>query len=705
MTSPTAHTITECNDQSTLLISDRSEDMTEVINTHSALAVLVIHQVGREAESRQPKKIVSIEHCCCRVNKDRRDTSTRFESNHYRRKLESCKGPDKFTMIFIAELRKYDSMLLNSLEAILSFNHVTLYVLYPSKPIQVQLSHNTANSKSSYNLSAVCSEEALQMPSLSSSNQDLFNSHLKHYGKAHHLHLQGSLSIARSINSPLAYLVMRGSTPENQKLQGYTIQHHKKASPIPLRSRKYMLDCVLEIAAVKNNIGDLIFKRKQYKRAFSFYVQAYQIRRNVLGDIHIDTCISSFYVGKCLHCLGKYSAAMSFYGVFVNSVFSSTNHSLLTKETFLALQSIALLFHKGGYFKFAKKFYKIAHQAAIKLFGKRNKFLSRLLVHLGDVNFDIGNMPEALDYYLGGIEMQNSLQPLTENIDYTIRTLFNVALAYEALNCLEISLNTFNLIVEKIIKTGTRDSKILKKMADILPNLARVYQKIRRPDLALKVLLKTLVTQQLEYGDNHRSVAATLNDIGILYGCQGNTKLALRNFEESYRIRKFLKDPDRDMTTVLFNIAYTHDQNGDYQKAIARFEELVQYELSKREDDSLRNDNQNTSPEALLEALEQISRITSNDLNSPQKALIWCEKGIRIATEEAHLSPNFRSRFLGIAGALCLELGDVKGAMCYFTETTRTNIDGGLAFDANISIAGYECLKLGLDYPKSAAAA
>ena len=59
-------------------------------------------------------------------------------------------------------------------------------------------------------------------------------------------------------------------------------------------------------------------------------------------------------------------------------------------------------------------------------------------------------------------------------------------------------------------------------------------------------------------------IAATLNEIGIIHGNQGRTRLALQYFEESLRIRQqcqcqVLNDADPDegnmnISTALFNI-------------------------------------------------------------------------------------------------------------------------------------------------------
>jgi tetratricopeptide (TPR) repeat protein len=155
-------------------------------------------------------------------------------------------------------------------------------------------------------------------------------------------------------------------------------------------------------------------------------------------------------------------------------------------------------------------------------------------------------------------------------------------------------------------------------------------------------------------------IAATLNEIGIIHGNQGRTRLALQCFEESLRIRQqcqwqVLNDPDSDadadpdegnmnISTAMFNIAHIHIQHVDSAKAvlILVLKELVEYELHVSERNPLSfSDNDNlslSSPEVLvLSALEQMAHVLYDDLQNPLEALNCLKKGIRIIIDS---TPN-----------------------------------------------------------------
>jgi tetratricopeptide (TPR) repeat protein len=247
-------------------------------------------------------------------------------------------------------------------------------------------------------------------------------------------------------------------------------------------------------------------------------------------------------------------------------------------------------------------------------------------------------------------------------------------------------------------------STINQVVTDVVKRIARVQEKLGRYDQALKSLTEALKFQRQEYGNDHMIIATTLNEIGIIHGNQGRTRLALQYFEESLRIRQLLNDPDQGIiTTAMFNIAHIHIQQGDSAKAVLVLKELVEYELSKRNTLSFGSDNPSlSSPEVVLSALEQMAHVLQDDLQNPLEALNCLKKGIRIIMDSSGSSaPNVNvvrvpvdvhvhSRYLGMAGNICLKLGDMGGAIRFFADTMRVNLAGGLAFHANIRPKGYD---------------
>ena len=63
----------------------------------------------------------------------------------------------------------------------------------------------------------------------------------------------------------------------------------------------------------------------------------------------------------------------------------------LAKDTILALQSIAWMYHQQRSFTHSKTFYELALRFAIKVFGKRHKATARILNECGDLIIELGH--------------------------------------------------------------------------------------------------------------------------------------------------------------------------------------------------------------------------------------------------------------------------------------------------------------------------
>lgn len=487
------------------------------------------------------------------------------------------------------------------------------------------------------------------------------------------------------------------------------LKSFEMASFIQARLRKKNYDHDKWIATINMNIGYIKFVLHDYENALTSFVHAYQVRRIDLGNAHIDTAIAAYNAGKCLQCLGHDSKAMNFYEIFTKIVFLPSNLKLLTEQTIFTFQGIAWAFHQNISFWNAEKFYKLALRSSQQVFnatGMNRKIVARILNQLGNLSFECDNLSVALKCYQQGLAIECHLSSSHTFADYdSFVTLSNIANVYENVGRLTESLDTLERMLE--ILRHRESTKVpncpssYQQASETLSNLARVHGKLGRVDLALVVSTEVLDMERRQYGTNDGHVATTLNEIGILYARQGQTLLALEKFEESYKIRKELNDPQRNASTVLFNIVKAHINNADITKAITICEELVQLEISqagKCDEDA----------GVLLETLEIMANIYKNDFNNPTKALLCYEKGINFLQKKGPqiiLCPIIQSRFLGMTGNLCLRLENIDRAMYFFSKTMRFNLSAGLRFNDNVNLRAYELLLIEKNYPRAAAAA
>ena len=257
-----------------------------------------------------------------------------------------------------------------------------------------------------------------------------------------------------------------------------------------------------------------------------------------------------------------------------------------------------------------------------------------------------------------------------------------------------------------------------------------------------KVLTRVLHLQRQEYGNDDRLVSATLNDLGIIQVHCGHVQLAIQNFHESLQICIMLDDRQEDpqllddtcinaSTTMLYNLAFAHSLNRDTLAALACLRELVgQHDEIQLDQDIVslerwayrptrkrttrpgRGSGPNISSNViLLSALLKMAQIYYGELNEPHCALSCLEAGLHCMSNDLNSSaaaaadyasrdvqyvPTYAltstavvrvlSRYLGMAGSVCLKLGETKRAVRYFIKAKRVNIAGGLAPDANIDL-------------------
>ena len=494
------------------------------------------------------------------------------------------------------------------------------------------------------------------------------------------------------------------------------------------------------IGKIVNNIADIKFATDDFDNALKLYNVAYAIRRNLTRPQDAttikETGVSALGAGKSLHCLGMSDRARRYYDVYINSIFLAPSDSglFLTSKAVLSFQSIAWAYHQESSHNHARYFYDLSLKSAVQLFGENHVFVSRILNQLGNLSFEVDHLEFALACYQRGFLVEDYLR--LENDLAT--TMSNIAQTYESVGCIQESLRWCEKLVARLNKASSNtlnqqeDDRMISmrrkiQIADALLNIARLNVMLGKPNPALLALQGALHIQIGHFGSVHSAVASTLNEIGIIFGNQGRHDMALLNFEESLRIRQVLDaDPAaaarQDISAVLCNIANAHVSKGDFDKALLRFQELVDHvESHKRREQACSTNSASThhfefSEDHVLigtSCLEQMANIFLNQLDEPIRALSCYKKGIQLLVEEvlrgsssSSSSPptcdeptdnkwlQTKSRFLGQAGNVCLILGDIHGAANFFFEAMRCNVEGGWEFDANIKTTGYDLFKM-----------
>jgi tetratricopeptide (TPR) repeat protein len=118
-----------------------------------------------------------------------------------------------------------------------------------------------------------------------------------------------------------------------------------------------------DTATVINNIGRVKFRQRDFEGSLSFYKEAYQMRKALCGEQHIDFTATAFNTGQSLHFLGRADEALDYYQEYVKAIFTG-DIRLLDIHTVIALESIGELFHEDGSEENADAFYELALKLA-----------------------------------------------------------------------------------------------------------------------------------------------------------------------------------------------------------------------------------------------------------------------------------------------------------------------------------------------------
>lgn len=224
----------------------------------------------------------------------------------------------------------------------------------------------------------------------------------------------------------------------------------------------------------------------------------------------------------------------------------------------------------------------------------------------GAAHFKQGNYDEALESYQEALaiksRIQNAAPENKTNIVSIAYTLCNMAAVYE-------KQRRFDLAVEKLEKALTSKESNTSRISEssiavTLSNLGDVHKKIavnaRDEELrakhyneAKKYYESALKKKQETNGENDLSSAATLDNLGILHLYKKEYTEAVRCFREALKIKEGAPDSDDScrkrlaVAATFSNMGVAHDKQGDYKEAEECHSKALMIKKSVLEDKTL----------------------------------------------------------------------------------------------------------------------
>ncbi len=279
--------------------------------------------------------------------------------------------------------------------------------------------------------------------------------------------------------------------------------------------------------------------------------------------------------------------------------------------------------------------WQIALDYARKLNNKTD--ISKFLVNLGTVNYNIGKYQVALQYYQQAVIIDKELNDKhSQSADYNYLGLiyyqlqnysaaienYQIALILqEKLNINQNdTLNNIGIAYDSIGEYQTAktyyqrallsNSDISIKTANNLSNLGVVYKNLSNYSEALKYFQQALaIANQI---DDKTIIASNLTNIGTVYDSLGQYNTAIEYYQQSMQIDNNLK------ASNLANIGVSYDNLGKYQQALTNFQQAIQM--------------QSTDKYSIANNLSNIGIVYKN-LGNFAKAIDYYQQALTIQTD------------------------------------------------------------------------
>jgi len=211
------------------------------------------------------------------------------------------------------------------------------------------------------------------------------------------------------------------------------------------------------------------------EEALSYYNDALEIRRRILGKNNLDVANCYLGIGDIYNCKGNYDEALKIYLKALNieeRVYSKNKNNLDLAECF---GNVASVYAELG--EFDKSIINFRKKLEIfeNLYEEDNIELAKVYYDLGSALYLNDDLKEALDYYLKSIKIREK-KSLELKEDRITAIYYNqIGIIYNGLGYLDRSLEYFNKALRIFKKIDEPDSDDIKK---IQRNVRKVNKKI-----------------------------------------------------------------------------------------------------------------------------------------------------------------------------------------------------------------------------------
>jgi tetratricopeptide (TPR) repeat protein len=353
----------------------------------------------------------------------------------------------------------------------------------------------------------------------------------------------------------------------------------------------------LETAVVMNNIGRAQYQLEDYSGALSMYTKSCILRKDLLGNDHLDVAVSFYNMAEAQCCLGNKTEAITGYETFISIATEKlgSHHPAVTS----GLTAIGQLYYKVNDCYLALKYLSLALKSSLK-----DEEVAAIHNLIGSALVEVGEADAALVAFKKGLHIERKIGVSEDEV---VKTLFNIGYALSLQKKFDEALGYYQEAREGIERTkGACD-----ELVSIKTKIALVHERQERYFDAEQELKAVLELNNSLHGSLSLQASSTWNFLGLLYHDWGSNKQSLECFSKCLRIK--LQSPLEPRTSVLLslynNIATTHYVLDEMDQALHFYNEMHCLEEEELSTLSQADDNISDIAKSVLSTLQNIARV------------------------------------------------------------------------------------------------
>ena len=338
-------------------------------------------------------------------------------------------------------------------------------------------------------------------------------------------------------------------------------------------SREGMLPLASMLATALYNMGRVHLVMGTHDLAQWSLLESLQMRRQHLGDDHLDVAATLFNLGQVQeHGLENYDAAIRYYDGFIQIArpILGAQH----RDVAFVHKCIAQVCEKQKNFAQAIEAYHAVLIAYRGTFGMNHLEVASILNKLGLLYSWSKCYDLALLMYEQGLKIEQIVLP--PNHPNLAVTLSNLAQIHQMLGNLPQSWQLYEQAYEIQIRSSSSAGTSDLSVANTLSHMAVLQYLNRDYEAAMDLYQEVLRIRGSVYGDNTLEMASTWHSIGhVLYRLRC-VSMALNSFRHCLVIRRrHLAATHPDVAVNLYNIATIEIELGHEDRGLRCLQELL----------------------------------------------------------------------------------------------------------------------------------